>query len=189
MAVYPNNPGVEFELVQEAGIGTNALSRVTLGSHTGTHIDAPRHIHQGGTGALVYSLEQMNGPCEVVDLTDLGSVIRAADLNNLSNKRVLFKTRNSNRDQNIFYEDFVALDDSAADILVKRGLQLVGLDALSIRKRGMKNHVHEKLIDAGIIILEGLWLADVVAGSYDLLCLPLKSDLDGAPTRAVLRTN
>ena len=81
----------------------------------------------------------------------------------------------------------MALDDSAAEECVRRGLKLVGLDALSIRKRGTKNQVHETLIDDGIVVLEGVWLADVEAGEYELICMPLKVDLDGAPVRAALR--
>ncbi|MBI4021857.1 MAG: cyclase family protein [Candidatus Andersenbacteria bacterium] len=187
MAVYPGNPGVEVERVQRAGGGKNTLSRVALGTHTGTHIDAPAHVHDGEMGALAYPLEQLCGPAEVVDLSQLASVITATDIPPTRVARVLFKTRNSAGDPGVFDEDFVALDDSAASELVRRGVRLVGLDALSIRKRGMVNRVHETFIDAGIVILEGLWLAEAVAGRYELICLPIKWDLDGAPVRAVLR--
>lgn len=188
MAVYPNNPGVTFEKAQAADPvhQKNALSKITLGSHTGTHIDTPAHLHPDGAGALSYSLEQLNGPCEVIDLSHLETVITAADIPVTNADRVLLKTRNSQADPDTFADTFVALDDSAAEECVKHSLKLIGLDALSIRKRGTKNHVHETLIDNNIIILEGVWLADVPAGRYELLCLPLKVDLDGAPTRAVL---
>jgi arylformamidase len=187
MAIYPNNASVEFELLQEAIDGKNALSKVTLGTHTGTHIDTPHHIHADGAGALTYALEQMNGSCEVVDVSHLESVITAADVPATTQPRIIFKTRNSQGNPNVFDDDFVALDDSAAAECVKRGLKLVGLDALSIRKRGTKNQVHETLIDNGVVIVEGLWLADVDAAGYELLCLPIKWDLDGAPARCVLR--
>jgi arylformamidase len=187
MAIYPNNPGVAFEQTQQAGAVKNALSRLELGSHTGTHIDAPAHIHSGGPGALAYSLEQLCGPCEVVDVSNLATVITSGDIPDTRAKRILFKTRNSAGDPDVFADDFVALDDSAAQELVQRGVKLVGLDALSIRQRGTKNRVHETLIDGGVVILEGAWLAEAAAGQYELLCLPLKVDLDGAPVRAVLR--
>lgn len=187
MAIYPNNPPVTMLQVQAAGAGKNALSQVTLGTHTGTHIDTPAHIHAGGAGALTYTLEQMNGTCEVVDVAQLPSVISAADIPPTTQSRILFKTRNSAGDQNTFTDDFVALDDSAAAECVRRGITVVGLDALSIRKRGTKNQVHETLINNGIVIIEGLWLADVEPGEYELLCLPIKWDLDGAPARVVLR--
>ena len=192
MAIYPNNPEVSFEPTQAAGEGKNALSRVTLGTHTGTHIDTPAHIHPEGKGALTYSLEQMNGPCEVVDLSDRESVITSEsippDKGGEGGLRVLFKTRNSAGDPTVFDDDFVALNDSAAEELVKRGVKVVGLDALSIRKRGSKNRVHETLIDNGIVIIEGLWLAGISPGPYDLRCLPIKWNLDGAPARVVLKT-
>ena len=186
MAIYPNNPTVKFTQTQKAGEGKNALSRIELGSHTGTHIDTPAHIHEGAAGALGYDLAQMNGLCEVVDLSHLAAVITVSDIPATSHTIILFKTKNSQGDPDVFDDAFVALDDSAAEEVVRRGVKLVGLDALSIRKRGTVNRVHETLIDNGIIILEGLWLADVAAGEYELVCLPLKVDLDGAPVRAVL---
>lgn len=188
MAIYPNNPEVAFQLVSEASKGRNALSRVSLGTHTGTHIDSPRHIHPPGAGTLIYPLDQLCGPCQVIAITPYASVITASDIPPTSSERIIFKTRNSQADPNVFDENFVALDDSAAEECVRRSIKLVGLDALSIRKRGTKNLVHETLIDAGICVLEGLWLADVAPGPYELLCLPIKWDLDGAPARAVLRT-
>jgi len=187
MAIYPNNAGVIFEQIQRVEEGKNALSRITLGSHTGTHIDAPAHIHAEAAGALAYPLEQMNGACEVVDVSQLDNVITASDIPPTRAERVLFKTRNSAGDSNEFADDFVALDDSAANELVRRGIKLVGLDALSIRKRGTKNRVHDTLLDNHVVILEGVWLAGARAGEYELLCLPLKIDLDGALARAVLR--
>ncbi len=188
MAIYPNNPAVNFELVQEAiPQEKNALSKVTLGTHTGTHIDSPRHIHPEGSGSDAYSLDQLCGPCEVIDLSSLQSVISAKDIPQCASHRLIFKTKNSSENPDVFQNDFVALDDSAAEEAVKRGVRVVGLDALSIRKRGTKNHVHETLLNAGIVIIEGLWLANISAGSYELFCLPIKWDLDGAAARVVLR--
>ena len=187
MAVYPKNPAVRFEQVQSAGEGKNSLTRLELGSHTGTHIDTPAHISEGAAGALAYPLEQLVGEAEVVDVSDLESVITAADIPKTRASRVLLKTRNSAGDPDEFRDDFVALDDSAAEECVRRGFELVGLDALSIRKRGTVNQVHETLIDNDVVVLEGLWLAGVPAGQYELWCLPLKVDTDGAPARAVLR--
>lgn len=189
MAIYPNNPLVAFELVQEAVPGEkNALSRVTLGTHTGTHIDSPRHIQSHGAGTAVYTLDQLCGFSDVVDLSQLPTVISGPDIPVTATTRIIFKTKNSLANPDEFRDDFVALDDSAAEEIVRRGVKLVGLDALSIRKRGTKNRVHEILLDAGIIIVEGLWLANVEAGKYELICLPIKWDLDGAPARVVLRT-
>ncbi|MEX2055182.1 MAG: cyclase family protein, partial [Candidatus Andersenbacteria bacterium] len=165
----------------------NALSQITLGSHTGTHIDAPAHIDPQGRTTDTYPLEHMNGPCEVVDLSHIVGVISGRDLPPTTATRLLLKTTNSQADPTIFDPGFVALDDSAAAELVRRQIQLIGLDALSIKKKGVRDNVHRLLLAAGIVILEGLWLPTTRAGAYELLCLPLPVALDGAPVRAVLR--
>ncbi len=188
MAIYPGNPAVEFIPVQEASATQSALTQVVLGSHTGTHIDAPSHIDSRGKGTDIYSLDALLGLAEVIDLSPVSSIISAQDIPPTSTERILFKTRNSQEDPNVFDIEFVALDESAAEECVRRGVKLVGIDALSIKKKGVKDRVHALLLDAGIVILEGLWLSDVSAGMYELLCLPLPlQNVDGAPVRAVLR--
>ena len=188
MVIYPNNPGVTFEQTQEAGDGKNALTRMTLGTHTGTHIDAPRHVDVKGKGAAAaFDLDQLCGPVEVVDAAAGERVITVRDIPATAGERVILKTRNSAGDLDVFDPDFVALDESAAEEVVRRGIKLIGLDALSIKKRGVRDQTHEILLEAGVAILEGVWLASVDPGEYELLCLPLKVDLDGAPARAVLR--
>lgn len=187
MAVYPNNPLVELAGVIEAGEGKSALSRLTLGTHTGTHIDAPSHIKRGARGTSVYPLDQLCGLAEVVDMRGVKEVISAADLPVTTQERVLFLTRNSEGTVDVFDESFVALDESAAKELVRRGVRGVGIDALSIKKKGVSDATHEILLEAGVYILEGLWLYNVMPGKYELLCLPLALDANGAPARAVLR--
>lgn len=187
MAVYPNNPDIVFEQVSKASEASSALTKITLGSHTGTHIDAPSHIAAGASGTAAYDLEQMIGGAEVIDLSAVNTVVTAADLPDTTIDRVLIKTKNSAADPNVFDPNFVALDESAAEELIHRGVQLVGIDALSIKKKGVRDRVHAILLDAGVVVLEGLWLANVSPGRYELLCLPLAVDLDGAPVRAVLQ--
>ncbi|MEO6077779.1 MAG: cyclase family protein [Candidatus Andersenbacteria bacterium] len=187
MVVYPNNPGVRITRVQEAGENQNALSEITLGSHTGTHIDAPCHIHPGDTGIERFALDTFMGPVIVVEIAPDVQVIKKADIPDKDFTRIIFKTSNSSKNIDEFHDGFVALDDSAASELVARGVVLVGLDALSIKKRGVKDNVHQILLDAKIIIVEGLWLAEVVPGTYNLACLPLNiPHIDGVPARAVL---
>lgn len=191
MAVYPGNPPVVFTRAATVRQSRSILTRLCIGSHTGTHIDAPAHIHADGIGTAVYSLDQLNGPAVVVDVSGVSGVVAAADVPfdapGNDAQRVLFKTANSAGSIDVFDDAFVALDESAARMLVERSVTLVGIDALSIKKRGVADTVHQILLDAGVVILEGLWLAGVAAGRYELLCLPLKVDLDGAPVRAVLR--
>lgn len=189
MVIYPANPEVTFETHQRASADKNALTRVTLSTHTGAHIDAPAHIHEGAPGASSYPLETMVGLSQVIDLSHLASVITAADMPQTSHERILIKTKNSAGDVDVFDPNFVALDEGAAAELVRRGVKLVGLDALSIKKKGVNDATHAILLDAGVVILEGVWLKGVAAGNYELWCLPLPLvGLDGAPVRAVLRS-
>jgi arylformamidase len=80
----------------------------------------------------------------------------------------------------------------AAQNLVQLGVKLVGTDYLSIEKFHSGHHqTHLALLSNNIVIVEGLSLADVPEGDYELICLPLKiadGSGDGAPARAVLRT-
>jgi arylformamidase len=188
MAIYPGNPEVIFERVSDASPTSSALTKITLGSHTGTHIDAPSHIKVGGVGTDTYVLDRFVGTAQVIDLSFVESVVSASDLLSTQAPRVLIRTRNSSGSIEKFDSDFVALHESAAQELVKRGVELIGIDAPSIKKKGVKDKTHEILLDAGVIILEGLWMPQVAAGNYELLCLPLSlKNLDGAPGRVVLR--
>lgn len=189
MATYPGNPPFIIKQAQIAESGASALTLLSFGSHTGTHIDAPAHIKDGGSGVDVYSLEQLVGQCEVIDLTEVQDVITADNLPRTSCDRIIIKTKNSDGDLAVFQSNFVALNESAARALVQRGVWVVGIDALSIKKKGVRDDVHRILLEAGIVIIEGLWLLQVKAGLYELICLPLPlHNVDGAPARVVLRT-
>ena len=103
--------------------------------------------------------------------------------------RLLLKTPNSrfwNDDE--FHVDFVGLTGDAARWLVERGFVLVGIDYLSIEQfRSPTHEVHKTLLDAGIIIVEGLDLRNVPAGAYMMACAPLKVvGAEGAPARVFL---
>lgn len=189
MAVYPANPAVSIEPVRKAAPGQSSVSLITLGSHTGTHIDAPSHIQAGAVGSYHYALDHMNGPAELIDLSQITQAISADLLPPTQSPRVLIKTTSSLQDPDVFYPDFIALLDSAATELVARGIILVGIDSPSIKPRGVHNDVHRILLEAGVIILEGLQLKAVESGLYDLICLPLAIDADGAPVRAALRAH
>ncbi len=188
MVIYPNNPSFSLRSIQKAVGGASALSEITIGSHTGTHIDALSHIDPMGSGVDAYTLDQLVGPCDVIEIAHDVSVIHEVDLSPTTTPRVLIKTRNSLRNPNEFDPDFVALADDAAEALMRRGVRLVGIDALSIKKKGVKDRVHEIFLRAGVCILEGLYLADARVGLYELMCLPLPiSGIDGVPARAILR--
>lgn len=167
-------------------------SLITLGSHSGTHIDAPSHFLAGGATIEHVSVDTLMGPCFVVDCTNVTSKIQISDFSlkiPVNTKRLLFKTANSLLAPDApFNPDFIYLDGQAAAWLVEHGVQLVGIDYLGIERAQPDRCTHTTLLGANIVILEGLRLADVTEGSYDLQCLPLRiPGLDAAPARAMLR--
>jgi arylformamidase len=183
MVTYPGDPEVRLERVKAIADGESAnLSKLDLGVHSGTHVDAPLHFIDGADGADELPLDVLNGPCEVVEAAALdesavGAVPEGAE-------RVLFKTPNSELwAQNAFPETFERLDGAAARALVERGVRLVGVDYLSVGDED----VHRVLLGAGVVPVEGLDLRGVEPGSYELHCLPLRLvGSDGAPARAIL---
>jgi arylformamidase len=190
---YPGDPPVRLSpLPVPSGGEPFRVSRLAFGSHTGTHVDAPAHLLGGGATVDEIPLELLVGPCLVVDLTAQAGEIEAGLLKKLpvrGVRRLLFHTRNSALwEEPGFVEEFVALTPAAAAWLVEVGVQLVGVDYLSVERSQTKGRVHRTLLEAGVVILEGLNLAGVEAGEYELICLPLKiGGGDGAPCRAVLR--
>lgn len=191
MPVYEGDPAVKVELVQRIASGDSAnVSRLDLGAHTGTHVDAPFHFIDGGRTVDALPFNALIGPALVVHLPE-AERIEAAHLPDLhGHRRVLFRTRNSKawREPG-FRRDFVALGFSAAQQMVQTGVGLVGIDYLSIEGFRSRGHpVHKLLLSAGIVIVEGLDLSTVEAGQYELVCLPLRIlGGDGAPARAILR--
>ena len=194
MPVWPGDSGVSIERVRKIEAGDNAnVSHLSLGVHTGTHVDAPCHFIPGGITLDQVPLDRFIGEAEVVEIPNVDR-ITAADLENAElptdAKRVLFKTRNSQiwaRGENRFQEDFTALNPDAAQYLVDRGVAFVGIDYLSVAPFKESRPTHEILLSAGVVILEGVDLSEVPAGRYTLFCLPLKLDgVDGAPARAIL---
>ena len=193
MIVYPKNPEFRIEPVSEiAKGGSSNSSLVTLGTHTGTHVDAPRHVYDGRGGVETIPLEALVGTARVVRLSR-PSHIEAADLEPLDwagVERVLLRTPNSDRwgTAKAFDEGFVGLTGGAAAFLGLKKLRLVGVDYLSVdRIRSGTHPAHHALMDAGVTILEGLDLSQVEPGDYELFCGPLRiPGAAGAPARVVL---
>lgn len=194
MVVWPGDPGVEIDLVSRIEEGANAnVSHLSLGVHTGTHVDAPFHFIPAGDSLDKVPLDHFIGEAEVIELPGI-ELITQSDLEKIDSlghiNRVLFKTRNSKiwesgGDQ--FREDFVALSPGAASYLVDLGIKLVGIDYLSIAPYKESRPTHGVLLGAGVSVLEGLDLSKVSPGRYTLFCLPLKiQGIDGAPARAIL---
>lgn len=194
LPVWPGEPqpGITQKFRMSEGDDAN-VTHVSVGSHTGTHIDAPLHFVDGGKTTLEIPLEKLVGPCQVVDLQGR-TKITAADLEALhvpeGTTKLLFKTDNSrfwDDPTHAFYEDFCALTADAAQWVVDHGIHLVGIDYLSIQRYHDSFETHVILLSNEVVIVETLDLRHVAPGSYRLICLPLKiAGVEGTLARAIL---
>jgi len=194
MAVWPGDPDFRWRpILQMRNGGASNVSAIEMGTHTGTHVDAPLHLDNLGQDIADIPLRHFMGPVRVVSITNR-ECIRSADLSNLdwrNVRRVLFKTRVADLPEHAFDRSFVYIEEGAADFLAKLGILLVGTDAPSVDAfESTEFPSHRRLLHQGIVILEGARLGSVPPGDYELVCLPLKlAGLDGSPVRAVLWRN
>jgi arylformamidase len=192
--VYPGDPPFSLEPTHEIGKGAPYnLGRLSLGTQTGTHVDAPYHFLADGATVDQLPLEILLGKARVIELMGRDRVDRSdlEQLNLRDDLRVLFKTRMAGQMRHSqFVEDHVYLTEDAATYLVQAGIKLVGIDYLSFEKPGsLEFPAHHALLSAGVVVVEGLDLSEVDAGEYDLVCLPLRIlGADGAPARVLLRS-
>jgi arylformamidase len=189
---YPGDPEPKVEPFRRIENGDVCnVSMLSMGSHTGTHVDAPYHFLKDGPKLGEVPLDRMVGACVVADLRGRG-LVDAQALRDVSFERgdiLLCLTDNSAKwAAPSFQKDFTFVTKDAADVLVDRGVRALGMDYLSIEEFGSPDFpVHHRLLGAGVFVIEGLDLGKVTPGRYYLVCLPLKyPDLDGAPARAVL---
>lgn len=195
LPIFEGDPSFHLERAFSiAGGAACNVSRVDMGVHSGTHLDAPLHFIDGAPGSDGIPLSAGLGAAWVVDATGLaGGAISAGDLASLEipagETRLLFKTRNSALwSQPGFQASFIGLDESAAAALVARGVQFVGIDYLSIGPFGNAVETHQTLLGAGVAILEGADLRNVDPGPVELLCLPIRlMGSDGVPARVLVR--
>ena len=193
MPVYPGNPEFELHPVKRiADGGSSNNSRLVLGTHTGTHLDAPKHFFDDGAGIDDLALNLLLGRTRVVEVNKRGGIgaddLEAAGLR--EDIRVLFKTPNSrlwNADG--FREDYTHLTESGARYLVDQGVKVVGIDYLSVEQfKKVGAPAHRALLSHGVVIIEGLNLSEAEPGMYEMYCLPLRIvGADGAPARVILK--
>jgi arylformamidase len=194
MVDWPEDPPFRINRILDIEKGDSCnLSRITMGVHSGTHIDSPFHFSNNGKSIDEIPADTIIGRTRVLDLTNLDN-IDVKDLDRLkikSGERLLFKTRNSENalKSSHFVEDYIYVTREAAKLLAKQKINMVGIDYLSIGSFHDKgDETHRILLNAGIWILENINLSSVTGGEYDLICLPLKIVKgDGAPARAFLR--
>jgi arylformamidase len=195
MAHWPGDPEPSFERISEIEQGGEVnvtLCRMT--AHTGTHMDAPNHFLPGERGIDEFPLDVGIGRARVIAMPTDARAIGEAELRDKNiqpGERILLKTRNSARrwDNRDFQPDFAALNASGAAFLKQARAALVGVDYLSVglyEADGVETH--NILLRGGIWIVEGLNLAAVADGEYDMVCLPLRIEgCDGSPARVALR--
>ncbi len=189
-------PGDEsIQITQSITIEEGAVANVSylqLSAHTGTHVDAPLHFIDHGKDITEMLLHRLMGKVKVIEVKN-GSDISLQEIKDQvgdDDKRLIFKTKNSNSAwyQKDFSPDFVYLATDAATFLRDKGVLTVGIDYLSIA--GMDNgvDVHRILLNAEMCIVEGLNLEQIHAGTYEMICLPLKiKGSDGSPARVLLK--
>ena len=194
LATYPGNPAFELTPVKRIAAGDSSNnSRLVMGTHTGTHVDAPLHFFDGRPGADALALELLIGRARVIDLPHRGGItekhLAVAGLR--EDLRVLLRTPNSAlwNSSDGFHSDYTYITEGGAKFLVDQGVKVVGVDYLSVeqfKKAGAP--AHRALLGSGVIVIEGLNLSEVDAGQYEMYCLPLRvANGDGAPARVVLK--
>ncbi|HIQ99721.1 MAG TPA: cyclase family protein [Candidatus Scybalocola faecavium] len=194
LLIYPGDPvyKAEWFLSMDKGDSCN-VTNLTLGCHTGTHVDAPLHFLQGGKSLDEMDLDRLNGPVRVIEyFPETPGDISEAFLKKCHiqpGERVIFKTQNSCRfaGKNLL-EDYVAFDLSGARYLAQLGVACLGIDYLTIEPKGSDGSVHREILGAGIPVVETLDLRKVSGGGYEMVCLPLRlSGREASPVRALLK--
>lgn len=191
--IYPGNPEIDITLQQAVAKGAGAnVSLIRFGSHSGTHADAARHFFDDGQAVDQIPLDRLIGRALLLSFPDELRSIGAAELKAHDLKghtRILLRTRNSALlSKKDFAPDYTYLAPDGAEYLVDKGVELVGVDYLSIEQFHSGHHrTHRTLLAKSIVIVEGLDLSAPPPGEYQLACLPLRIEgCDGAPARAVL---
>jgi len=194
LVVWPGDPAVQIEKISDVDKGDSlSLTQMTLRAHVGTHLDAPCHFIKGGSGVEALDLNLLVGTAYVAESLKTDA-ITASVLDDLAipanTQRLLLHTRNSDhwtRLNDPFDENYVAISPDGAQWIVDHGIKLVGIDYVSVGSFQDAAPTHYILLGAGVIAVEGLNLAGIIAGEYQLYCLPMKLvGADGAPVRAIL---
>lgn len=191
MTTYKDKKDVSVKRIKEFHSDNVREMQLCMGSHTGTHVDAPAHFLENGETIDFVDLDKLIGKCQVIDFTDIDEKISCNDLKNIKidSDILLFKTKNSFLSSVApFDSDFIYLDSSAANYLIENfNLKSIGIDYLGVERNQPAHLTHTTFLEAGIPIIEGLRLQNVQTGNYNLICMPLLVEgADAAPARACL---
>jgi arylformamidase len=193
LPTWPGDPTLNISKFADMDKGKVCnVTQLSLSAHTGTHMDSPRHFVKDGKTMSDWPLESTTGVVKVFEITDKESikVAEIKDFDIQKGDKVIFKTPNSSYEwfKQPFNNNFVCFSTEAAEYLAKKQIMTVGIDYLSVG--GLKNgvEVHNFMLNAGLWIIEGLYLKDIKPGRYELLCMPIKlKGADGAPARAFMK--
>lgn len=184
-------PKIDYKNKMADGDSTNDRN-IYINLHTGTHMDAPNHFINEGNTIEKICLDKCCGRVYVLDIKEnviSGDVIYRHKEIFKNYSKVLFKTSNSNLSKDIFNYNFVALDESGAVAILDYGIELLGIDYLSIQKYGRENNsVHTLMLGRNVVILENIDLSRIDEGEYELFAFPIKiKGVESSPVRAVLK--
>ncbi len=198
MPIYPGDPSPSFEkysTLQKDGVN---LTKITMGSHTGTHLDAPRHFIPHGIGIDKIPPNKLIGEAYVADLSKkpIGSGITSKDLRRELEEEigrddivVIYTGCSEHWGDKSINRDYTYLTGDAAEYLVSKRVRAVGIDFLSVEKfKAPEPITHKTLLGSGIFIIESLSsaLKQFVGKRILMICMPIKLlDGDGAPSRVV----
>ncbi len=184
---------VTIQLASIKGFDSDGVreSIITMGAHTGTHVDAASHFLKDGKSIDMIPLDRLIGRAHVYDFMAVAECITAKDLARYDINEgdiILLRTANSALNATDRFErDFIYLDHSGARYLADKRVKAVAIDYLGIERGDPDHQTHTTLMKADITIIEGVRLAHVPAGSYLMICLPLALiGSEAAPARAIL---
>lgn len=192
LPVWPGD--VAFDARQSAAIGGDCVVNIhhfAMSTQAGTHAEAPLHFEPRGRAIHELALERFIGRCTVVAVPGPRQYVEPDDvLPHLApdTTRVLLKTLGEFA-WDRWPDDTAGIHPTTIEALAERGVVLIGTDAPSVDPQTSKQLLaHHAISRHGLAILEGLVLARVAAGDYELIALPLNiQNVEAAPVRAVLR--
>lgn len=187
--VYPGDPTVEVTVAAELEADGYLDHVVTLGTHNGTHIDAPAHMVADGKLLPAYSVDRFVGPGKIVDVREGFSLSALEAANIQQGDIVLFYTGKSEQfSAPDYYTDYPAITDEAADFVINKGAKMVGVDTGSVDHEPFS--VHKKLLGNDVLIIENLVnLGQLIGRDFTVFALPLNLAVEGSPARVIAQLN
>jgi arylformamidase len=186
LPVYPGDPHVRIEPVGQIVKDGFSDRLVTIGTHNGTHIDAPAHMIEGGNQLKDYPVERFVRSAVCIDARNGFSVEAIAAAIDKPGVAVIFYTGASDYfEQEKYWQDYKVLDSAVARLLIDKQVSLVGVDTGSFDIEE-DFPIHKQLLAADVLLLENLTnLQELIGKSFDIYALPLKLEADGSPTRVI----